>query len=81
MKNGDVTAIFGEKVFNLPTMRKTLPGETYNAFVKTINEGSKLDYSVAEVVASAMKDWAIKKRLYTLYSLVSANDRTYCRKA
>ncbi len=60
MVNGDVTAIFGEKVFNLPTMRERLPKETYDAFVKTITEGTKLDFSVAEVVASAMKDWAIE---------------------
>ena len=60
MKNGDVTAIFGEKVFNLPTMRERLPEETYNAFVKTIKEGTKLDYSVAEIIATAMKEWAIE---------------------
>ena len=60
MKNGDVTAIFGEKVFNLPTMKERLPKDTYEAFVKTINDGTKLDFSVAEVVASAMKDWAIE---------------------
>ncbi len=60
MVNGDVTAIFGEKVFNLPTMRERLPKETYDAFVKTITEGTKLDFGVAEIVASAMKDWAIE---------------------
>ena len=60
MKNGDVTAIFGEKVFNLPKMRERLPQATYEAFLKTINEGTKLDYSVAEVMATAMKDWAIE---------------------
>lgn len=60
MKNGDVTAIFGEKVFNLPKMKERLPEETYEAFLKTINEGTKLDFAVAEVVASAMKDWAIE---------------------
>ncbi len=60
MKNGDVTAIFGEKVFNLPKMKERLPKETYEAFLKTINEGTKLDFSVAEIVAEAMKDWAIE---------------------
>ena len=60
MKNGDVTKIFGEKVFNLPKMKERLPEETYEAFLKTINEGTKLDFGVAEVVASAMKDWAIE---------------------
>ena len=61
MKDGDVTAIFGERVFNLPTMRERLPKDTYEALIKTINEGSKLDYGVAEVVAKAMKEWAIEK--------------------
>ena len=60
MKNGDVTAIFGEKVFNLPKMRERLPEHIYEAFLKTMNEGSKLDFSVAEVMATAMKDWAIE---------------------
>ena len=60
MKNGDVTAIFGEKVFNLPKMRERLPEHIYEAFLKTINEGTKLDFSVAEVRATAMKDWAIE---------------------
>ncbi len=60
MNDGDVTAIFGKKVFNLPTMRERLPQDTYEAFIKTINEGTKLDFGVAEVVANAMKDWAIE---------------------
>ncbi len=60
MENGDVTAIFGEKVFNLPKMKSRLPEATYDALLKTINEGSKLDFAVAEVVATAMKDWAIE---------------------
>lgn len=60
MKNGDVSAIFGAKVFNLPTMKTRLPRETYKSLVKTINDGTKLDPEVAEVVANAMKDWAIE---------------------
>lgn len=60
MKNGDVTAIFGEKVFNLPKMKERLPKDIYESFLKTINEGTKLDFSVAEVMATAMKDWAIE---------------------
>lgn len=60
MENGNVSAIFGEKVFNLPTMKARLPKDIYKSLVKTINEGTKLDISVAEVVANAMKDWAIE---------------------
>ncbi len=56
----NVAQIFGSKVFNLPTMKERLPKETYKSLVKTINDGTKLDISVAEVVAHAMKDWAIE---------------------
>lgn len=60
MENGNVAAIFGEKVFNLPTMKERLPKDIYKSLVKTINEGRKLDLSIADVVANAMKDWAIE---------------------
>ena len=56
----NVAEIFGSKVFNLPTMKERLPRETYKSLVKTINDGTKLDIKVAEVVAHAMKDWAIE---------------------
>ena len=52
--------IFGSKVFNDATMRERLPKATYKALKKTIDEGLPLDPAVAEVVASAMKDWAIE---------------------
>jgi glutamine synthetase len=48
-------------VFNDNLMRQKLPKETYKALQKTINEGAELDLSVANVVANAMKDWAIEK--------------------
>ncbi len=56
----NVADYFGSKVFNLPTMKARLPKETYKSLLKTINEGTPLDASVAEVVANAMKDWAIE---------------------
>jgi glutamine synthetase len=52
--------IFGSKVFNDATMRERLPKATYKALKKTVDEGLPLDPAVAEVVASAMKDWAIE---------------------
>ncbi|NLM13765.1 MAG: glutamine synthetase type III [Epulopiscium sp.] len=42
-------------------MRERLPKETYKALKKTIDEGASLDLKVAEVVANAMKDWAIER--------------------
>ena len=56
-----VTSIFGENVFNESTMKARLPKETYKQLMKTIEGGEKLDPSVANIVANAMKDWAIEK--------------------
>ncbi|MCX7708575.1 MAG: glutamine synthetase III [Clostridia bacterium] len=53
--------IFGSNVFNDSVMRERLPKATYKALKKTIDEGLPLDPAVAEVVANAMKDWAIEK--------------------
>ncbi len=56
-----VTEIYGSNVFNDATMRERLPKTTYKSLKKTIDEGLALDVSVADVVASAMKDWAMEK--------------------
>ena len=56
-----VTEFYGCNVFNFATMRARLPKVTYKSLKKTIDEGLALDESVAEIVASAMKDWAIEK--------------------
>jgi glutamine synthetase len=56
-----VSSIFGSNVFNDFTMKERLPKKTYKALRKTIDEGLPLDESVAEIVANAMKDWAIEK--------------------
>ena len=56
-----ITEIFGENVFNLSMMRKRLPKETFQSVQNTIKEGTALDAGVAEIVATAMKDWAIEK--------------------
>ncbi len=57
----NVTEIYGSSVFNDATMRERLPKATYKSLKKTIDEGLTLDESVADVVASAMKDWALEK--------------------
>ncbi len=57
----NVTKIFGENVFDDSVMKERLPEDIYNAVKKTITEGTSLDIEVANVVASAMKDWAIEK--------------------
>ena len=53
--------LFGVNVFNDSVMRDRLPGEVYKRLKKTISDGEKLDMTVADNVASAMKDWAIEK--------------------
>ena len=55
----DVPGIFAVNVFNNEKMRERLPEATYAALRATIENGSPLDISVANVVADAMKDWAI----------------------
>ncbi|MCI8388633.1 MAG: glutamine synthetase type III [Clostridiales bacterium] len=56
-----VTEIFSSMVFDDATMEARLPKETYKALQKTIKDGKHLDIGVANVVANAMKDWAIEK--------------------
>ncbi|MCX7841615.1 MAG: glutamine synthetase III [Clostridia bacterium] len=56
-----LSEIFGSNVFNDSVMRERLPKATYKALRKTLDAGLPLDPAVAEVVANAMKDWAIEK--------------------
>ena len=51
---------FGRYVFGLSTMRKRLPKDVYSKLVKTIRDGERLTPDIADVVANAMKDWAIE---------------------
>ena len=57
----DIANRFASKVFNLSTMRQRLPKDTYREMLRCINEGKRLDLSVANIVANAMKDWAIEQ--------------------
>ena len=56
----NVSEIFGTLVFNDHVMKERLPSETYKNLAKTIKEGKPLDIEVANVVAHAMKEWAIE---------------------
>ncbi|MFR8547267.1 MAG: glutamine synthetase III [Lachnospiraceae bacterium] len=57
----NVADIFGEDVFTERVMRERLPKKVYRALRQTIEEGKELDLATADVIASAMKDWAIEK--------------------
>ena len=59
MKN--VPEIFGSMVFNDNVMREKLPKDVYKKLVKTIKNGERLDLELANIVAHAMKEWAIEK--------------------
>ncbi|MBQ9038784.1 MAG: glutamine synthetase III [Clostridia bacterium] len=57
----DVANRFAAKVFNLTTMRQRLPKDTYKEMLRCIADGKRLDIAVANIVANAMKDWAIEQ--------------------
>lgn len=55
------TDVFGSNVFSDKVMAERLPKAVYKSLKKTIKLGAKLDPSIADVVANAMKEWAIEK--------------------
>lgn len=57
----NVSKIFGEDVFNDTVMKERLPKKVYEELRKVIDEGAELSVGLADVVANAMKDWAIEK--------------------
>jgi len=56
-----IPEFFGSLVFNETVMKERLPKDIYKALKQTILEGVSLDRHVADIIASAMKDWAIEK--------------------
>lgn len=59
--HGSITDVFGTNVFNDLTMRQRLPKNIYKSFRDTIAGDRELDPALADVIANAMKDWAIEK--------------------
>jgi len=57
----NVPSLFGSMVFNDTVMKAHLPKDTYKALKKAIATNSHLELDVANVVANAMKDWAVEK--------------------
>ena len=57
----NIPEMFGCMVFNDDIMRERLPKEVYKSLTKTIATGKPIDASIASIVASTMKDWAIEK--------------------
>jgi glutamine synthetase len=61
VSHSSLESVYGCDVFNDAVMKARLPKNVYKSLKKTIDEGVALDPSVADVVANAMKDWAIEK--------------------
>ena len=57
----NIPEIFGIDVFDENVMQQRLPKSVYKSLKKTIQSGEPLDIDVANVVAAAMKDWAVEK--------------------
>jgi glutamine synthetase len=57
----NVATDFGKNVFNETLMRERLPKSVFKKLKKTLEEGQELDPSIADVVAHAMKEWAIER--------------------
>jgi len=57
----DIASLFGTMVFNDTVMQAMLPGNIYSSLKKTMSQGTHLEQDVADVVANAMKDWAVEK--------------------
>jgi len=55
------TELYGSNVFSPAVMRQRLPRTIFKSVMETIESGAKLDPAVADVVAAAMKDWAIER--------------------
>lgn len=57
----NIPEIYGCMVFNDAVMRQRLPRDVYKSLTYTIQTGKTIDVSIANVVANAMKDWAVEK--------------------
>ena len=60
MEMVNVEELFASKVFTLGKMKERLPKGTFKEVNKIINEGGELSKEAADVVAKAMKDWAVE---------------------
>ena len=60
MENKRIPDIFASRVFSEDVMRERLPKDVYKSLINTMATGKEIDASIADVVAGAMKDWAIE---------------------
>ena len=81
---------FGKYVFNRAKMYKYLPADVYDALINVMDNGARLDRSIADAVAKGMKQWAEENGVthythwfqpLTLHALVPAAHRGHRREA
>ena len=60
-RNEKIDLIYGQNVFSLDKMEKRLPKDVFKSLKASIESGTKLDHAVADVVAAAIKDWALER--------------------
>src|SRR5271155_2468013 len=60
-KNTPVSGIFASNVFSEEVQRQRLPKAVFKKLQQTIKKGATLDPTIADAVASAMRDWAVEK--------------------
>lgn len=63
----NMSEVFGKNVFNETVMKERLPKAVFKKLKKTIEDGAELDPSIADVVAHAMMDWAIREEQLTIH--------------
>ena len=73
----DPETVFGSDVFGYEAMKEYLPKEVFRSLKKTIEKGAPFDPQVADVVAAAMKKWAMAKGRDALRARLSAADRLH----
>lgn len=61
METNVIEQVFGKNVFNDEVMKRKLPKDVYKSWKKTLENGDDLDPDIANVVAHAMKEWALEK--------------------
>ncbi len=60
-KESKRSEIFGANVFGFKTMQQFLTKEAFNSLMRAIDKGDKINRSIADQIASSMKDWAMAK--------------------
>ena len=60
-ENFNVEEIFGENVFTVSKMKERLPKKVFQEVKKVMDNGGELSMATADIVAKAMKDWAVEK--------------------